>query len=217
MFRFVSIACGVLYLITQPWQPFPASFEVKGLSIAALGLHAFFSRGGERDVLILGAALILSSVGDVLLDLDPRGLFIYGLGAFLIVHLVYAFLFARNWPRLLRIGPTQTALIILVLVYSVVVSTWLVPGLGNLTVPVVLYICAITAMVVAAILAGFSTPWVVVGAILFLVSDSLLAVNKFKTPVPYRDYLVWATYYAGQYAIATGYVSHASGSAPNVG
>jgi len=41
---------------------------------------------------------------------------------------------------------------------------------------------------------------------LFLISDSILAVNKFKTEVPLRDYLVWATYYAAQYAITTGFL-----------
>ena len=65
--------------------------------------------------------------------------------------------------------------------------------------------CAITAMVLAAILARFSNPWVAVGAILFLISDSLLAVNKFKTPVPFRDVLVWTTYYVGQFLIANSF------------
>src|ERR1039457_4679552 len=62
-------------------------------------------------------------------------------------------------------------------------------------------------MVISAILARFENPWVAVGAILFLISDSLLAVNKFKTPVPYRDFLVWSTYYAGQYGIAVGFLA----------
>jgi hypothetical protein len=40
------------------------------------------------------------------------------------------------------------------------------------------------------------------GAISFLISDSLLAIHKFKTPVRLRDYLVWVTDYAGQCGIA---------------
>jgi uncharacterized membrane protein YhhN len=67
-------------------------------------------------------------------------------------------------------------------------------------------------MVISAILARFENPWVAVGAILFLISDSLLAVNKFKTPVPYRDFLVWSTYYAGQYGIAIGFLAAKSKS-----
>jgi len=133
-------------------------------------------------------------------------LFVYGLGAFLLVHLTYVLLFVRNRPRPLAIGAAQAVPVVLVLLYSVGVSSWLLPSFGSLTIPVAIYMCAITAMVVTAILARFSNPWVACGAILFLISDSLLAINKFKTPVPYRDYLVWSTYYAGQYAIATGFL-----------
>ncbi|HEV2689737.1 MAG TPA: lysoplasmalogenase, partial [Bryobacteraceae bacterium] len=93
---------------------------------------------------------------------------------------------------------------VLVVSYSIAISAWLFPSLGSLQLPVAIYMCAITAMAVTAILARFSTPWVAIGAILFVVSDSLLAIDKFKTPVPYRDILVWSTYYGAQYAITTG-------------
>ena len=52
---------------------------------------------------------------------------------------------------------------------------WLWPGLGGLKIPVLAYATAVTAMTVAAILAGFSRPFVWVGAVLFLISDSLIA------------------------------------------
>ena len=66
--------------------------------------------------------------------------------------------------------------------------------------------CALTTMVVTSILAGLSRSWVVLGAILFLISDSLIAVTKFKTPIAGRDFLVWSTYYVGQCGIALGYL-----------
>jgi len=94
----------------------------------------------------------------------------------------------------------------LVLLYTLRISPWLLPSLAQLIVPVAIYMCAITAMVLTCILARFSRPWIICGAILFLASGSLLAVNKFKTPIPYRDYLVWSTYYAAQFAIATGFL-----------
>ena len=40
-----------------------------------------------------------------------------------------------------------------------------------------------------------------------MISDSLLAIHKFKEPVPLRDYLVWTTYYLGQCGIALGYLA----------
>jgi uncharacterized membrane protein YhhN len=200
--RRLSLACGVTYLVTQHWQPYPGSFAVKGLSIAVLALLAFL-----LDRKILGIALTLSSIGDVLLDLDPERLFVAGLGSFLLAHLTYVVLFVRNRPKPFAIGTAQVLGMTLVLLYTLTISSWLLPSLGQLIVPVAIYMCAITAMVLACILARFSSPWIICGAILFLASDSLLAVNKFKTPIPYRDYLVWSTYYAAQFAIASGFLS----------
>ena len=200
--RWLSIVCGFLYLVTQPWQPYTGSVIVKGLSVGPLALLAFLAGSP-----MLGAALALSTLGDVLLDLDPVGLFVFGLGSFLVAHLVYISVFIRNRRRTVPLGAPRVLLAVGVLLYSVAVSGWLLPSLGNLIVPVAIYMCAITAMVISAILGRFENPWVAVGAILFLISDSLLAVNKFKTPVPYRDFLVWSTYYTGQYGIAIGFLT----------
>jgi uncharacterized membrane protein YhhN len=205
MLRPLSVLCGIMYLLTQPWQPYPGSFVVKGLSVGPLAVLAF-AAGSP----MLGVALAFSTVGDVLLDLDPDRLFVFGLGSFLVAHLVYIAAFVRNRRRTIPLGAARLLAAALVLLYSIAVSSWLLPALGNLIVPVAIYMCAITAMVLAAILARFPNPWVAVGAILFLVSDSLLAVNKFKTPVPYRDFLVWSTYYAGQYGIAVGFLRAAA-------
>jgi uncharacterized membrane protein YhhN len=181
---------------------------VKGLSIAALALLAFLlGRKVSADFPILGIALTLSSIGDVLLDLDPERLFVAGLSSFLLTHLTYVILFVRNRPKPFAMGTAQVLGMTLVLLYTLTISFWLLPSLGQLIVPVAIYMCAITAMVLTCIVARFSSPWIICGAILFLVSDSLLAVNKFKTPIPYRDYPVWSTYYAAQFAIAIGFLS----------
>jgi len=199
----LSIACGVVYFVTLPWQPYPASFAIKGLSIGALALMAFNARKP-----LLGIALSISALGDVLLDLDPERLFVFGLGSFLVAHLVYITLFLRSRRSRPLPGSTESTGAILVFLFVVSVGLWLIPSLGNLAVPVALYMCAITTMVLSAILARFSNHWVAVGGVLFLISDTLLAINKFKQPVPYHDFLIWGTYYAGQYGIAVGFVRH---------
>jgi uncharacterized membrane protein YhhN len=214
----LSIICSAIYFVTQRWQPFPGSIALKALSIATLSLLAFRLlrepekdlRGIElfrdRDNLILGMALAFSSLGDVFLDLDPERLFVNGLLAFLVAHIIYILLFVCNWARPLRPTGLQLAGAAAVLIYSLLLSHWLSPSLGSVAQPVMLYVCVITAMVVTAIFAGFSKPWVCLGAILFLISDSIIAVNKFKASVVMRDYLVWATYYLGQYGIAIGFL-----------
>jgi len=214
----LSIICSFFYLVTQSFQPYPGSVLLKMLSVAPLAVIAFRAlrepsanpHGVEwlrdRDNVILAMALAFSSLGDVLLDLDPERLFLRGLFAFLVAHFIYILLFVRNWVRPLRPKGWQLALVAAVLIYSMLLSQWLAPSLGAVAGPVMLYVCVITVMVASAALAGFSKPWVYSGVILFLISDSILAVNKFKSPVPLRGYLVWATYYLAQYGITIGFL-----------
>ena len=201
----LAIVCSAIYLATLPWHPYPGSAIIKGVSIALLAWIAF-----RAHAILLAAALALSAAGDVLLDIDPQNLFVFGLASFLLAHLTYTVLFVRGRARPVKVAAGQLSLIVLLLIYTAAFAAWLIPSLGRLALPVVLYMCAITAMVMSAILARFASGWVVAGAILFLISDSILAVDKFKTPAPLRDYLIWITYYAGQYGIAMGYLAAAS-------
>ena len=209
---YVSATASAVYLFTERWQPFAGSALVKGCAVGALALLAWRSRGERRDAGVLAWGLAFSTAGDVLLDLDPR-LFAFGLGAFLLAHLTYICLFVRNRTAATRLDAPRIAAVVAILAYSAALSVWIVPSVGALAVPVILYICALTGMVSTAILARFRQPWVAVGAILFLISDSLLAIHKFKTPVPLRDYLVWITYYLGQCGIALGYLAAAQSGA----
>jgi len=214
----ISVFCSFIYLITQRFQPYPGSVLLKVLSVAPLAMIAFgallapsakprgVERMQDRDNVILGFALVFSSLGDALLDLDPERLFVAGLLAFLVAHFVYILLFVRNWVWPLRPKGWQLALVAAVLVYSLLLSKWLAPSLGAVAGPVMLYVCVITVMVVTAMLAGFSKPWVYTGVILFLISDSILAVDKFKSPVLLGGYLIWATYYLAQCGIAIGFL-----------
>lgn len=199
--RLVSLSCSAAYLISQAWQPYPGNWALKGACVAILAVIAL-----RQGVPTLAIALALSSAGDILLDLNPVRLFVFGLALFLLVHLLYVFLFMRNRHVPDSLPWTRAAIVILVAGYSGSIGAWLLPDLGGLMLPVAVYICAITAMVVTAVLVRFEERGVVWGAVLFLISDSLLAIDKFKAQVPYRDYLVWATYYLGQYGIATGFL-----------
>ncbi len=218
----LSIACSAAYLATKSLQPFAGSVALKALGIAPLVVLAYrllreakdSPHGVEwfrdRDNLILAAALAFSCMGDIFLDL-PGQRFIHGLVSFLVSHFIYILLFVRNWPRPLRPSGGQMARAAAVLVYSLLLSSWLSPDLGKLAGPVMVYICAITIMAVSTIFAGFAKPWVWIGAMLFLISDSMIAAGKFKTPVPFSSYLVWVTYYLGQYGIALGFLQEKLG------
>lgn len=205
----LSIASSVAYMVTRPAQPFPGSFVLKALGMAPLAVLAYLvlsKAGRARDARILAAALALSCVGDVFLHLGARRYFVHALSAFLLAHVAYVLLFALNWPRPLRPSTGQTALAALVVIYGVLVSAWLSPVFGRLLIPALIYAGAIVAMTVSTIVAGFARPYVWIGALLFLFSDSLIAFGRYTLVVPGVGLLVWPTYYLGQYGIAIGFL-----------
>lgn len=192
----VSGFFGLAYFVTIAWHPFPGSLILKGLSIATLAAFAWTLKHS-----LLALALGVSALGGMLLDVQSFNLFIPGLIAFFAAYILYAIRFHSQWQRPLRIWQNQRFLIALVLLYAAAVTWWLRSSLGSLTLPVTIYVCAITIMVITAIVAR--TPWpVLLGAMLFLVSDSLLAAGKLKGTFPYQSYLVWGTCFLAQYGIA---------------
>lgn len=209
----VSALCGAGWLLagfyfnlTHSHQTyFTLAIVMKGLAVSPLAVIAL-RRATGWDQWLLGGALAFSSLGDVLLAMRGAGLFIYGLIAFLVAHLLYVPLFIRQWPQPFRVSPGKLIVTGLVTVYAAVMMWWLMPLQEGLSAPVAVYLCVLTAMVIAATLADFETKWVTLGAVLFLFSDSLIALNKFKGllgPVS-SGLLIWATYYNAQYLIAMG-------------
>ena len=201
----LSIACGAIYLITRGLPAFEASVVIKGMSIAPLALLAYRSLR-DRDGILLGVSLLFSTLGDVFLAVSEERLFTFGLGSFLVAHLLYIVLFVRNRPKPMSASAIQKTVAVLLIIFSTMMFVWLWPSLGDLKLPVAIYLCAITGMGMAATLAGFRAWWVAAGAMLFIVSDSMIAISKFKSPIEYRHYLIWATYYVGQLSIALGFI-----------
>jgi alkenylglycerophosphocholine/alkenylglycerophosphoethanolamine hydrolase len=201
----ISAVCGLVYLLTVNFQPYQGSVMIKALSIAPLAVLAFRVLK-TLDGFMLSMALVFSAIGDVMLGLHREDFFIFGLLSFLVAHLFYTGLFARNFRRPLRTDVEQKMIIVCLLTFSAAMTMWLWSGLGAMKIPALIYLCAITLMCLAATLMDLSKRTVLIGAILFLLSDSLIAANKFKTPIPLSSYAIWLTYYAGQGCIDLGFL-----------
>lgn len=150
-----------------------------------------------RDRLAVGLALSLA--GDVLIE----GSFIAGLVAFLLAHVAYtaAFVSDTTRPCLLRAVP--------VAVYAAGLTTFLWAGLGDLRPAFLAYALAISTMLwrAAARIGHRGAPtggeWAALGgAILFALSDSLIALDRFHAPIPAASVPIMLLYWAGQLGIA---------------
>jgi uncharacterized membrane protein YhhN len=146
----------------------------------------------------------LSLGGDLALMFRSKRAFMIGLVLFLLAHVVYAVVFTVP----LGYAPVDLWSAAVMLVVSGLVYAYLYPGLGRMKVSVLGYVLVIGFMVhraAAAFRGEFFSPaqaWLVTaGAVLFYVSDLMLAVNKFRRPFRYNR-LSLAFYYAGQTCLA---------------
>jgi uncharacterized membrane protein YhhN len=82
---------------------------------------------------------------------------------------------------------------------SLVARLW--PRLGRLRLPVLAYFGIIMVMVGGSLSIPMASVWLPVGAVIFAVSDSLIAVRKFMAPFAFVNELVWGTYVVAQFLI----------------
>lgn len=172
------------------------------IGVAALSFLAPGARAGYTVGVLVG--LVLSLGGDVALLFPSAQAFQGGLVLFLLAHMAYALtftLFGGFHRADLAVGGV-------LLILGAVVYVYLAPGLRRMKGPVVLYILVISLMVNRAVSAfyspGFGTvqAWLMAtGAVLFWISDLMLAVNRFRHPFRLHPVLP-AFYYGGQLLIA---------------
>ena len=140
-------------------------------------------------------AFLLCAVGDGCL-LRPR-LFLPGLGAFLLGHVAFMVAFSRL-PDAALLPPLPLALGLCALAVGMIVGLW--AGLkGPLKVAVPLYAVALAGMAFMSARAGLRPAF---GGLLFLISDAVLAWNRFRRPFEGADGVVMVTYFGALLLLA---------------
>ncbi|WP_034059562.1 lysoplasmalogenase [Lacinutrix jangbogonensis] len=162
-------------------------------------------------------ALVFSLFGDVLLLFvnQSQYFFILGLLAFLVAHVMYSFAFLKQRNK----SKKPFGFIALLVLYALGLFWLLKSGLNALLIPVILYMLVILAMATSAFLreqkvntqSYYLVFW---GALFFMISDSLLALNKFYSPLPFADFSIMFTYALAQLLIVTGLINKGTKKAP---
>ena len=195
----LSLAFGFFYLFVGPLGLEEHKPFLKPLVIWGFAAVAFLSR--KPGSAVLGIGLLFGSGGDILLETGP---FLAGVGSFLISQLIYAGLFVwiaqQAGTRGLKGFLASTLLVLVVVAYG----NYLYPDLGNMIIPIMCYLIAISFMGITSLVARLDSLWASIGALSFIVSDSLIALGLFKFDFVGRDALVWITYVAAQFLITVG-------------
>lgn len=170
---------------------------------------------------VLLAALLFAWSGDVLLmfqDKTPLA-FLGGLASFLTTHILYAacFLFELRESKNKSILRKKPYLILIFAIYGFILVKLIFPGLAEMTLPVMIYASVIMLMCILAMnrytqtsLTSFQI--VFSGALSFMLSDSIIALNKFTNFFEgyhqLASVLIMVLYIAGQYLIVKGILAH---------
>lgn len=207
----MAVGYGIFLLTTALRQPdnaeltglFPGQPAVKALMAVLLAVGAMW-HPILRERRWLVAALLFSAGGDFFLAMpwwQPS--FVLGLGSFLVAHLCYlgALLPLR--------GPSRPRLVAsaVVVVACVGLLVWFWPRLvaDGLTIPVLVYMAVLAAMVCSALLARLPTPWTALGAVSFAISDGMIGIGRFVLDSQALEVPIWWVYATSQVLITAGF------------
>lgn len=171
-------------------------------TILIIGLAIIQDPGNynQYSTLII-SGLIFSLVGDIFLML-PSDKFLQGLFSFFIAHILFIIAFTSGY------GPFYNLILVIpALIYTIVFLWILLPKTGKLTIPVILYSAVLLVFLWQATGRYYyveieSVSFVLLGAILFVISDSILGYSKFIKDGRFSSLLIHFTYWSAQTFIA---------------
>jgi uncharacterized membrane protein YhhN len=199
----IAAGLGVAHLVAYYAHQRPLAGVLKALPILLLAWTVWACPSGKPAYAHLVAlGLVFGAIGDV--SLVFAGGFLAGLSAFFLGHLCYIAAFARGAAMTGDAALAAAALA----VFSVLALRYLSPHVARVRVPVVLYVTVLSLMAWCAIAratgpeAGVAAASAALGAVSFLASDGMLAVDRFVRRFTGAHAAVMVTYYAAQMLIA---------------
>jgi len=204
---FVFLIFSLLYLGLVLIEFETITWWLKPFIIPLLSISVFLSGKLEFKPLLI-SALFFSWIGDVVLLFANQGViyFIIGLVSFLIAHLFYIVLFSK----LQKVTTIKYKRFIpLVLLYLFGLLSFLWEKLGGMKIPVIIYALVISTMLLVAIKGYFtwnskSGKLLLIGAVFFVLSDSILAINKFYVTIYLSSFWIMSTYITALFLIVKG-------------
>jgi len=191
-------------------------YIAKPAVMISLFLWLLTSTGLNGALLWFGLGLILSLAGDVLLMLSLDRFFLFGLVAFLLVHLAYVIGFNIPLPEFSLWGIVFAVMVSLggARVIRRIVDALPSKGQARMRMPIIIYSTVISVMLLSAMIKLMDLTWdanaallVSGGAFLFYISDIILAWNKFVAPIQHGRIYNIAAYHLGQIMLIAGVIA----------
>ncbi|MGC9344957.1 MAG: lysoplasmalogenase [Bacteroidales bacterium] len=223
-FTIYYFSIGILFIVLEKFtHSFYPEIIVKAMIIPVLMIyyHSVIWAKYNNFHRLMMTGFFFSWLGDVLLQfsngekefgLATEDFFMLGLVAFLLTQVFYTIAFSTTKGKN-SIFTSRIYMLILIIGYGALLL-WLlynklVTPEGNYRVPVIIYTAVILTMLASALnrygkVNGVSYMLVSIGAILFVASDSMIAINRFIEKFDFARILIMSTYITAQYLIAIG-------------
>ena len=195
---FLIFIMSLVYIFIMPKEATFVSVFFKVIPILLILLYAWkrYQRIREHRQIVVG--LVVCTIADAAIAFS----FLAGLVVFLLGHVFYVYAFLRASTRKKR----SWFVILPYILYASMIGWMLMKAIAEsgdtlMIGPVIAYMAVISLMGVAA--AWTKHFAAIVGSILFILSDTVLAWNLFIEPVPLSHVWIMSTYYSAQFLIAT--------------
>ncbi len=198
---FLAGVSAILFLRANQWGPQIQEYIFNPFTPILIALIALLAPAPENTLykwaVVFGLALSLA--GDIFLLL-PRNRFIFGLVAFLIAHISFTLAFTSEGFYLSLLAFIPFA------IFGALMIGLLWPGLGKLRLPASVYALALMVMGWQAAgrwldIGSSSSLIAFVGAVLFIISDSIMIFHRFRSPHRYARLIYMSVYYLALWLI----------------
>ncbi|SMG39673.1 Uncharacterized membrane protein YhhN [Marivirga sericea] len=175
------------------------------------------NRKDEKWVSYVTLALAFSWIGDIMLLFTFKHFmfFFAGIGAFLSAHIVFIIAYKKATFKD-KLAIKWSVFPFIVVAYLALMAYLILPYIDSvIQVPVTLYALVLALMILVAWFRKGNTTdesfqLVVLGATLFTISDSILAINRFSHTIPFSGVAIMGTYIIAQWLIVNGLLKHRS-------
>ena len=199
------LASAVGAILARYYSKGPLTFNVlKPLTTSLILIMALSSLAGSRTQyqILIAVGLLFSLAGDIFLMLPPQH-FVRGVLSFSATHVLYFLAFAAV-SGIALIHPLTPVLVLIAVALAALIWRGVKP---SFRIPVLLYTALITGTATQAAGAAFalrttSITTAAAGALLFFISDAMLATDRFRLSFSSARAVVLSFYWLGQFLIA---------------
>ncbi|MDP1574603.1 MAG: lysoplasmalogenase family protein [Coxiellaceae bacterium] len=192
---------GLLYWIScQKKTDYPLIITAKVLSTFLLAIHSFHKNPKNTA---LNTALVAHCLGDLVIELPIENPVLMAMPIFFIGHLCYCAHLSQSCHALRE---TETRKMLSLMAFAIasafITQEIAVHTKGIVSQAIPFYATALGIMFITACLQKENTQQKMAAAALYIISDVLIAVDRFVRIIPYANYATWPLYLFGQRSIA---------------